>query len=180
MSVAPCSCDKWNCLHIMPNPTFVVVVFWSRGAKSSSSLFPTVENHVSNTFMYIPNLFELVFPAQPERERRWTLGRRGKVDTDQGKLGVVLEFNRWPGWKDWYPGQWQWRPTPFSMGFKVEVAVSHLVWLGTRYRAMETDWGWAVQAGAGCRVEAFSPSAVPALAASWEWRHWWAGWSSRR
>lgn len=36
--------------------------------------------------MYIPNLFELVFAAQAARDRRWTLGRRGKVEIRSQKV----------------------------------------------------------------------------------------------
>lgn len=36
--------------------------------------------------MYIPNLFELVFTAQAARDRRWTLGRRGKVEIRSQKV----------------------------------------------------------------------------------------------
>ena len=36
--------------------------------------------------MYIPHLFELVFTAQAARDRRWTLGRRGKVEIRSQKV----------------------------------------------------------------------------------------------
>ena len=54
-----------------------------------------------------------------------------------------------------------------------------LVWLGKRYKAMDTGLGWVVQAEAGCRVDALGPNTGPALAAYGEWGHWWPGWSPR-
>lgn len=122
-----------------------------------------------NTLMYILNLFELVFTAQAARDKRWTLGRRGKVEIRSQKVkgGTGVQEVAWVkelisraitekaySLKHWLQSRRGW------------------VWLGARSRAMDTDWRWEVQAGACCRVEALSPYAVPVLAASGEWRHW--------
>lgn len=54
---------------------------------------------------------------------------------------------------------------PSAWDSRVEVSVSHLVWLGTRYRALVTHQGWGIQA-AVYRLEVLSPNAVSPPAAS--------------
>lgn len=65
-------------------------------------------------------------------EKKW-------LNTDKGQLRVILEFRRRPVWKGGYQGECPRRPIPSSMDSSVEVAVSHLAWLGISSRAVDSD-----------------------------------------
>ena len=130
-----------------------------------------------NTVLYIPNLFELVFTAQAARDRRWTLGRRGKVEIRSQKVKGGTGVQEVAQVKELISRAVSEKAYSFKHRLQSR---GGWVWLGTRSRAMDTGWGWEVQAGACCRVEALSSCAVPVLAASGEWRHWRPGWSPRK
>ena len=77
MSAAPCSCDLKK---------KIISIIWQKQpffcSEAQNPLLcyipPPRITAVNNTVMYITNLFQFVFRAQPERCRKWTSVQVGK------------------------------------------------------------------------------------------------------